>query len=315
MLDGYSPYTCNWTGPDGFSSTEEDITGLSKGRYVLMVSDSNGCSAAADSTLIQVDAISMTVEISEIGDFNVLCNGSSDGTIKIKSVTGYGDINDFYFHTTGPDGFSSPFRIMTGLRAGQYHLSVTDSLGCIGESDVTLTEPPRLITGQITGDTAYVEDTNYVYSLQDTSAGNTYNWWIQGGEIWSGQGTASIEVEWRSTQEGRLTVLETDENGCKGDTVSFDTEYYTLPDTTTGLSGLNGKSFRFFPNPADNILNIRGLEQVNGTIELYSLTGALVLKEQMQNRVNIAHLDAGVYYMLARNQNGQVLVTHRIIKH
>lgn len=40
---GTQPYIYNWAGPNGYMSTEEDISGLSPGLYSLAVIDANGC--------------------------------------------------------------------------------------------------------------------------------------------------------------------------------------------------------------------------------------------------------------------------------
>ena len=312
---GDAPYTFQWAGPDAFTSTEQNILGLPKGHYSVTARDSKGCSVITDSTLILVDEISLTVETSVFGDYSVLCNGSRDGFIKIKSITGYVDISDFYFYTTGPYGFTSPFRFMTNLGAGLYHLSVSDSLGCTSEQDVILTEPPRISTGPISGSETFIEDTNYIYTLQDSSSGSTYTWTVEGGEIWSGQGSPSIAVEWRTTDSGSINVLETDENGCTGDPVIMETEFYADIDTTTSNPAMHSENFRVYPVPAGRILHIAGLENLNGSIEMYSLTGTLVLKEILQEQVDITHLDPGVYYLLARDQRGRVLETSRIIKY
>lgn len=40
---GTAPYTYNWTGPNGFTSTSDDIFNLSDGIYTLTVTDFNGC--------------------------------------------------------------------------------------------------------------------------------------------------------------------------------------------------------------------------------------------------------------------------------
>lgn len=40
---GTSPYSYSWSGPNGFSSTQEDPDGLESGDYVVTITDNNGC--------------------------------------------------------------------------------------------------------------------------------------------------------------------------------------------------------------------------------------------------------------------------------
>jgi hypothetical protein len=87
---------------------------------------------------------------------------------------------------------------MENFSAGPCHILVTDSLGCTAERDIMLEQPPPVETPEIEGSLTFYEDTNYFYTLNDQSGGSTYNWSIDGGEIWSGQGTTTLEVEWRT---------------------------------------------------------------------------------------------------------------------
>lgn len=45
VTGGTPPYTYAWTGPAGFTSTDEDLTGLVSGTYTVVVTDANGCEA------------------------------------------------------------------------------------------------------------------------------------------------------------------------------------------------------------------------------------------------------------------------------
>ena len=42
---GVPPFIYFWTGPSGYSSTNEDIGGLISGNYTLTITDNNGCIA------------------------------------------------------------------------------------------------------------------------------------------------------------------------------------------------------------------------------------------------------------------------------
>lgn len=43
VTGGTAPYTFSWTGPNGFTSTDEDPTGLEAGTYDVNITDDNGC--------------------------------------------------------------------------------------------------------------------------------------------------------------------------------------------------------------------------------------------------------------------------------
>ncbi len=306
---GELPFQFSWTGPEGFSSTEEDLQNLAKGRYHLLISDAEGCSAESDTNLVLSNGIEMVIEVSSYGDYNIQCSGMLNGEIKIREVTGFGDISSFYFYTSGPDGFTSPFRFMDNLAAGSYHINVTDSLGCTGEEDIVLSQPPRVETAEIEGSGTFYEDTNYIYTVNDESTGSTYNWSVDGGEIWSGQGTKSLEVEWRTYGTGTLTVVEADENGCLGDTVSFEASFLYVSN-----QDFEAPSVRIYPVPTSDILYISGLGNMRGKIEIFTILGQMVRQQDLQGSMNLESLEKGVYYLRIRDQQGNEIDTRRIVK-
>lgn len=53
-ISGTGPYTYQWTGPGGFSSTDSDLEGLISGDYTLVVTDANGCTGT---TTVFVDSV------------------------------------------------------------------------------------------------------------------------------------------------------------------------------------------------------------------------------------------------------------------
>ena len=310
VLNGIEPFLYNWTGPDGFISSSADIMNLAKGRYTTAVGDDDKCSSLSDTNLIQVDNIEMILALSAFGDYNISCNGLDDGFIKIQSVPGYGDISDFTFLTAGPDGFTSPFRFMTtGVKAGNYHITISDPLGCSGEQNIVLTEPLRVQTGSISGATLFVHDSNYTYIVADESTQSAYTWSVEGGEIWSGQGNKSVDIEWRTIHSGMVKVTEMDENGCWGDTVYLQTSFLAV-----STPDLPASTISVYPSPAETTLYIRGINQTKGSVEFYSLLGQLVWKVDLAGEINLEPLSRGVYFLKIKNRKGQVILTRKIIK-
>lgn len=46
ITGGTEPYTFAWTGPNGYTATTKNITGLDTGSYTLVVTDNNGCTGS-----------------------------------------------------------------------------------------------------------------------------------------------------------------------------------------------------------------------------------------------------------------------------
>ena len=103
---------------------------------------------------------------------------------------------------------------------GIYYVNVTDSNGCQGVSNPPFEVFNAVNTSAITGTTTPTQFQTETYSVTQSS-GSTYNWWINGGVIQSGSGTNIVDVLWNTPGQGSIYVIETDVNGCVGDTVSL----------------------------------------------------------------------------------------------
>jgi PKD repeat protein/predicted heme/steroid binding protein len=147
---GTAPYDYAWTGTDylgnAFASTSEDLTGLKAGTYNLTVTDDNGCSV----TLLPVSITQpadMTVELS--GQTDVLCFGASTGAIFVTVSGGVKPAGGYIFTWTGLDylgaAYSSSVEDPSGLKAGDYDLTVEDANNCtVTLATVTISHPPAL---------------------------------------------------------------------------------------------------------------------------------------------------------------------------
>jgi hypothetical protein len=89
---GTGDYTITWTGPDGFSSDEEDIDGLVAGEYTVTIVDANGCTIA--------ETYNVMVGIEEL--FN-----SVDVTLMPNPSEG-----EFYLDLAGLDGQEVAYKVV-----------------------------------------------------------------------------------------------------------------------------------------------------------------------------------------------------------
>ncbi|NNC82069.1 MAG: T9SS type B sorting domain-containing protein, partial [Flavobacteriales bacterium] len=129
LSGGTLPYACTWTGPDGFTSTDEDLTNLAPGEYCVTCIDARGCEVEACYTIGEPDPLVLTVTTSDYNGFEVSCPGACDGEITLSAVGGT------------PGYTFLPAVIQTELCVGIYTVSVEDLLGCVVSIDVELEEP------------------------------------------------------------------------------------------------------------------------------------------------------------------------------
>ena len=163
---GVEKYDISWSGPNGFTSTAENITGLSVGNYTVTVTDRNGCTEVR---AIELKAPPPIVVNSVIKDqnntgFNITCNGEADGEIEINPSGGFRAIvnglqNSYtYSWTAGANSDGDVGVIPAGkqnernqqnLVAGKYIVTVTDDNGCTNTTEHEIKQPLKLeFTGE-----------------------------------------------------------------------------------------------------------------------------------------------------------------------
>ncbi|PKO96045.1 MAG: hypothetical protein CVU14_11245, partial [Bacteroidetes bacterium HGW-Bacteroidetes-9] len=74
---GTPPYSFNWTGPNGFTSSSEDISSLFAGTYQVLVTDSKGCTKTASFTVLTIaDIIAPVPDVTFLPDISGECDAS-----------------------------------------------------------------------------------------------------------------------------------------------------------------------------------------------------------------------------------------------
>jgi gliding motility-associated-like protein len=115
---------------------------------------------------------------------------------------------------------------------GTFNLRVieTSFYGCVGQPvDKTIIIRPKPTTLPIVGDTiiCYPNKDNHTYQTIGF-LNSTYQWIIDGGNAISPSNSNSININWNGQQNNRLSVIETSEFGCPGDTITI-TIFYDQP--------------------------------------------------------------------------------------
>lgn len=206
-LTGGSPaFTYQWTGPGGFSSTAQDISGLQTGNYSVVVTDQSGCVVNYSTNVGQPSALFATVS-----SVPALCFQSSDGsaTVTVSGGTpGYTYIWDI-------NANSQPTATATGLGAGTYTVTATDNQGCVITSSVQITQPSQVVVNATTTDVSCNSGSDGTASAAANGGAGSYTY------TWSPGGLTGSTITGQLA--GQYIVVATDGNGCTAtDTVLID---------------------------------------------------------------------------------------------
>ncbi|MBF4483580.1 T9SS type A sorting domain-containing protein [Flavobacterium sp. CSZ] len=193
VTGGTGSYSYSWAPSGGTGAT---ASGLSAGNYTVTIFDDNGCMTSQNFNISQPGA-ALSASTSSTG---VSCYNGSNGT---ASVTVSGGTPN-YTYSWAPSGGTAD--TATGLTAGNYTCTITDSKGCILIQPVTVSGPSALSSTIAKVDVSCNGGTNG--SATVTASGGTgaytYSWAPTGGNAATASGLP----------QGTYTVTVTDANSC-----------------------------------------------------------------------------------------------------
>ena len=173
---GSLPYFYSWTGPNGFSSSSADITGLAAGTYNLVFTDGTlpNCTASLSVTVTEPAPLNVTI----ITNINAHCVGVCNGEIELD-VSGGNSPYSFLWD----DDNAQTSNPATNLCTGFYNVLVTDNNGCsFAASDNVGTDVQINVSVSISSQISCFNATDGV--LTTTANGGTgsytFNWEVFG---------------------------------------------------------------------------------------------------------------------------------------
>lgn len=118
---GGSPgYGVIWSGPNGFTSTQNSLTNLFAGTYATTVTDNAGCSKTL-SVSIQQPSTALALTLPPVAD--TICFSAKNGTATVIPAGGTSPYSYLW------DGGQTT-QTATGLSSANYNVTVTDANGC-----------------------------------------------------------------------------------------------------------------------------------------------------------------------------------------
>ena len=254
---GTPPYSTVWTLPNGI-----DTNNVCAGIAIVTVTDSNNCVQADTLVLIEPDTISPNETIVDVN-----CNGNSTGSITLNPSGG----TPGYTYIWAPNVSSGPSA--SGLPAGTYTITITDTNGCSRTDNYIINEPPALSTTPIGIDVSCNGACDGIAAVivGGGTAPYTYNW------APNGQTNDTIFNLCAPFLTNTVTII--DSNGCIASQTITINEPQLLNANVTGTpvgcssvcdgtaisnptGGTPGYTYQWSPNASPNPLNSQGINNL-----------------------------------------------------
>lgn len=189
---GSGQFTYQWS--SGLAS-QNFVSGLNAGAYVVEVTDSSGCSKTESVTIAEPAAINPSVVST-----NISCFGLSDGTASLSISGGTSP------YQVSWNGTNSTSLTLSGLSAGSYSAVVTDANNCSTNASLVISEPDELLLTSSVGNISCNSGTDGY--IQVVPSGGTGAYFFDWSPSLPNQGLVS------GVSSGVYTVIVSDSNGC-----------------------------------------------------------------------------------------------------
>ena len=220
---GTQAYAFNWSGPNGYSNTSQNLSSLLAGNYALTIIDTKGCTFNSTFTITEPDSI----KVASVSTTNTNC-GNKSGSVTVLGITG--GTGAYTYTWTGANGFTSASTSSANLAnvaAGSYSLVVTDSKNC---SSATITAVVGNVASNLNATTTAITplcNGQNTGSITATPSGGTAPYKY----LWSGPNSFSDNVQQtKNLKAGTYSLLVTDNIGC---TYSVNSIIVSQPDALT----------------------------------------------------------------------------------
>lgn len=212
VVGGNGAMTVEWFLNGTLIDSTLDIANLSAGNYVLVVTDTNGCSSTSGPYTLN-DLAGPSIDASTLGVADAAC-GQSDGSITGIAASGNGTLD--YSWSDGSNVVGTALDL-NGMPAGSYTLTVTDTNGCIataGPFQLTDQAGPSIDLSNlsVSPENCGAGDGS-ISGVLVTSGTSPYTFeWSQNGTIIS---TSTTTLDLTGLAVGTYDLSVTDANGCQ----------------------------------------------------------------------------------------------------
>ncbi|MEZ4979072.1 MAG: gliding motility-associated C-terminal domain-containing protein [Chitinophagales bacterium] len=198
---GHGPYSYQWSGPNGFTSTNEDLSGLVAGNYSVNITDINACPASLSLSISQPNPVQIGFAVADVS-----CFGGSDGSINASVLSGGTAPFSYQWDANAANQTTA---LAVGLSEGVYVLNITDGNSCTYSDSAFVSQPLAPLSLQISSSDLTCANANDGSAEVVVSGGTSpYSY------LWDDPASQTT-AEANSLAAGLVSVLVTDANSCQ----------------------------------------------------------------------------------------------------
>ena len=207
-------YSYRWTGPNGFTSTQQNLSGIGSGVYSVTVTGLNNC------------PVTESIGLDDPADFSVVsaapesgCDDSGAITVDLEGTTPGSEPDPLLFpidvRVVGNEGTEATFQffsdfVVTGLAPDTYTIEMTDAGGCVVTASAVIDEPEEVDFDFAQDVVTGCGDATLSVNYSPTSGDQWFFEWIDpsGNVVLSGPDQSSFTASVSGTYEVRVTDVD-----------------------------------------------------------------------------------------------------------
>ena len=207
-------YGYQWSGPNSFTSTSQNLTGIEAGVYLVTVTDANGNTSSCNATIGTASNMILSIDIlSNYNGYDVSSPTAIDGKAK---ATVSGGVAPYQYTWSNGDSNQQA----DTLGAGLVGLTITDDVGCTIEKTITMTAPGLFSCSVVTENTVCPGSTDGTATVVLTGGVAPY-----ASYFWTGPNNPPADSMLTGLSQGTYNVTVTDANGtqtsCSGTVIQL----------------------------------------------------------------------------------------------